>query len=195
MAKLILVRHGESTLNKENVYFGHLNPSLTSKGKEQLEILKNRLPTYDMIFSSPLERAISSAEIINHNKLIINTDDRLKELNFGIFEGLNYNKISSLYPVEVEKWLVSNISYKFINGESIYELSERVKSFVEEIKYTEKNYLLVTHFGVINAILSIYIAENLNNFWKFKCDLSSITLLEFNDGYPILKCFSLWYSK
>ena len=41
MAKLILVRHGESTLNKENVYFGHLNPSLTSKGKEQLEILKD----------------------------------------------------------------------------------------------------------------------------------------------------------
>lgn len=191
MAKVILVRHGESTLNEENVYFGHLNPSLTSKGKEQLENLKIKLPTYDMIFSSPLERAISSAEIINQNKLTINIDNRLAELNFGIFEGLNYNKISSLYPLEVEKWSVLNTSYKFINGESILELSERVKSFIDEIKYTEKTYLLVTHFGVINAILSIYIAENLNNFWKFKCNLSSITILEFHDGYPILKCFSL----
>jgi len=191
MAKLILIRHGESTLNKENIYFGHLNPPLTSDGKNQLKNLKQKIPAYDTIYSSPLKRALDSAKIINCHNLPINIDNRLEELNFGIFEGLSYNEISSLYPAEIEKWSTLNTEYKFINGESILELSERVKSFVEDIKHNEKTYLITTHFGVINAILAIYITENLNNFWKFKCQLSSITIIDFNDGYPILKSFSL----
>ena len=191
MAKLILIRHGESTLNKENVYFGHLNPSLTSAGEEQLINLKKNIPPYDTVYSSPLKRTLESTKIINYNNLSVNIDDRLKELNFGIFEGLSYSEISSLYPSEVVKWSDLNIDYKFINGESIAELAERVKSFVESIKDNKQTYLVITHFGVINAILSIYIAENLKNFWKFKCSLASITILEFNNGYPILEGFSL----
>lgn len=191
MAKLILVRHGESELNTENIFFGHLNPSLTSKGKHDLCELKSKLSNYDIVYCSPLKRTIETATLLNHQNSPIIFDDRLKEINFGIFEGLTYNEICQSYPLESKKWISLKSEYKFINGESLLDLSKRVQSFVEEIKNTDKTYLIITHSGVINVVLSIYLTENLNNFWKFKCKLASMTVLEFVDNYPVLEFFSL----
>lgn len=191
MAKLILIRHGESKLNTENKFFGHLNPSLTSKGTNDLYMLKNNIPNYDVIYSSPLNRAVETAKIINNKNLPINFEARLKEINFGIFEGLDYQEISYSYPLEVQNWISLRTNYRFINGESLVDLSNRVKSFIDEIKTIDKTFLIVTHSGVINVILSIYLTENLDNFWKFKCKLASMTVLDFSNNYPVLELFSL----
>ena len=190
MTKLILIRHGESTLNKEGVYFGTHDPSLTETGFEQLNLLINEVPDYDFIYSSPLRRAVESAEILNYKKLDTIYDSRLLELNFGDFEGLTYSEILKKYPNEAQKWKNEGISYKFPKGNSIPDLEKSIVSFVEEIKDSNKNFLLVTHFGVISSILSHYISDNITNFWKFKSDLASVTILEFHDSFPILRLFS-----
>lgn len=190
MAKIILIRHGESELNKDKVFFGWLNPFLTKYGEEQIKILADKIDSYDFIYSSPLKRAYLSAELVNYKKLEIFTDNRIKELNFGIFEGLTYDEIVKTYPEESKKWKSEGIDYFYKNGESIKELNNRVVSFIEEIKNNDKTYLIITHFGVINSILCYYISENINNFWKFKSDLASITTIEFIDGFPVLMNFS-----
>jgi alpha-ribazole phosphatase len=70
MGKLILVRHGESELNMENIFFGHLDPKLTEKGQGQAQKTKEILSNinYKEIYSSPLKRAVETAEIINIKK-------------------------------------------------------------------------------------------------------------------------------
>lgn len=190
MTKIILVRHGESELNKEKVFFGWLDPILTENGENSINSLSKKIPDYDFIYSSPLKRALSSAEILNHKKIEILVEERIKELNFGIFEGMNYNEIKNTYPEESEKWDIDGIHYLYKQGESITHLNNRVLSFIEEIKNTDKNYLIVTHFGVINSVLSHYISENISSFWKFKSDLATITIIEFHEGFPVLKMFS-----
>ncbi len=191
MTKLILLRHGESYLNKEGVYFGFTDSLLTKDGERQILKKINTIPSYDLIYSSPLMRALKSAQIINTNNLLIKTDERLKELNFGIFENKSYEEIQELHKSECDKWKSENISYTFPQGESINDLSNRVISFIEEIKNFNKNILIVTHYGVINSILCHYISNNIESFWKFKCSHSSITTIEFHDGFPILTSFSI----
>lgn len=191
MTKIILLRHGESFLNTEGVYFGFTDSPLTENGENQILKKSEFIPSYDLIYSSPLIRALKSSQIINKNNLIIKTDERLKELNFGIFENKSYKEIQESYKDECDKWEMENISYSFPKGESIYDLSERVISFVEEIKNSNKNILIVTHYGVINSILCHYISNNIESFWKFKCSHASITTVEFHGDFPILTSFSV----
>lgn len=96
MGKLILVRHGQTQMNVDGIFFGKLDPSLNETGKEQCkktrELLKNRYK-YDFIYSSDLKRAAETAEIVNYLDLPIKLDKRLEEIDFGIFEGLSYKEI------------------------------------------------------------------------------------------------------
>lgn len=68
MGKLILVRHGQTEMNAQSLYFGKLNPSLNHLGINQAYEAKNKLLNidYDIIYSSPLERARQTAEICNY---------------------------------------------------------------------------------------------------------------------------------
>lgn len=190
MAKILLVRHGESHLNSGKFFFGWLNPDLTEVGRIQAADLIGKIGHYDKIYASPLIRAYHSAEIINSKSLVIETDERLKEINFGIFEGLSYIEIVKKYPKEAKKWEKQGINYVYKKGESIQEFTGRVCQFIDEIKNTDETYLIVTHFGVINAILACYISNNLESFWKFKSSLGSVSVIEFDKGYPILTKFS-----
>ena len=95
MGKLILVRHGQTDMNVEGIYFGWLDPALNEKGREQGERAKEvlRKISYDNIYSSDLKRASETARLVNYLKKELVLDKRLRELNFGIFEGLSYEEI------------------------------------------------------------------------------------------------------
>ena len=95
MGKLILVRHGQTEMNAEGLYFGKLNPPLNDLGINQAYEAKNKLLNidYDKIYSSPLERAKQTAEICNYLDKDIIFDSNLEEINFGIFEGLTFKEI------------------------------------------------------------------------------------------------------
>lgn len=188
MGKLILVRHGQTDMNVEGIYFGWLDPSLNSRGKEQgekaKEIIKNI--SYDKIYSSDLKRAKETAEIINYlNKEII-LDKRLRELNFGIFEGLSYKEIKNRYPKECEESEKDWKNFNFINGESPKNIQKRAIEFVESLDLSVDN-MVVTHWGVINCILSWYFSNELESYWKYSVENGGICIIEFVDKFPILK--------
>lgn len=189
MGKIILVRHGESKLNVEGVYYGILNPGLTEKGKEQAkktrEILKNI--SYEKIYTSDLKRAIETAEIVNYKELEISIDEELRELNFGIFEGRSYEELLEKYPEELKKSQKNWENYNYITGESVLELQKRAINFIEKKIDLEKDTVLVTHWGVINTILSHYFSNGLESYWKFSVKNGGVVIIEFSEGYPILK--------
>ena len=84
MGKLILIRHGQTEMNAQNLYFGKLNPPLNELGIEQAYMAKEKLSNiaYDCIYSSPLERTRETAEICNYLDKEIIYDSRLEEINF-----------------------------------------------------------------------------------------------------------------
>ena len=188
MGKLIIVRHGQTQMNVEGIFFGKLDPGLNEMGRVQCkkacDILKKH--GYDAIYSSDLVRASETAELVNYLKLPIKFDKRLQEIDFGIFEGLSYKEIKEKYPVECEKSKNEWKTFDFVTGESLERLQSRAVEFVESLDKT-KNNLVVNRWGVINCILSWYFSEKLESYWKYSVENGGICIIEFADDFPILK--------
>ena len=187
MGKLILVRHGQTEMNAQSLYFGKLNPPLNDLGISQAYQAREKLLNidYDNIYSSPLERAKQTVEICNYLDKDIIYDSNLEEINFGIFEGLTFKEISEKYPVEVKKMKEDWKEYNYVTGESPKEMFQRAVSFLETLDYT-KNKLIVAHWGIINCIISYFISGNLDSYWKFKIQNASIVIFEGNFEFSYL---------
>ncbi|MCH8135920.1 MAG: histidine phosphatase family protein [Proteobacteria bacterium] len=149
MSKLLLVRHGNTTLNSAERFWGQTDVELSAAGIRQAEQLRDRLATQklDAIYTSNLSRAIVTAEIIaSRHQLDVITCAELREINFGYVEGLTFDEISRLYP-ELAKLLVNwSIRPRFPGGESIDDLNNRVRKFLARLeKHTaEETVLIVT---------------------------------------------------
>ena len=113
---------------------------------------------FDLIISSPLKRALQTAEIINASRNIpIITDERISERDFGEFEGKGRGDFDFY-----EFWSYKE-SKRYISAENIEDFFNRIYAFLNEIreKYEDKKVLLVTHAGVSIAI-KCYFSKNPN---------------------------------
>ena len=94
--ELYIVRHGETLWNREKRLQGREDIELSEKGREVARLTGEALMNtrIDKIFSSPLKRAYETACLIRNGRDIeIETDDRLRELSFGHFEGQNFSEL------------------------------------------------------------------------------------------------------
>ena len=187
MGKLILVRHGQTEMNAQKLYFGKLDPPLNDLGISQAYQAKEKLLDidYDIIYSSPLERAKQTAEICNYLDKDINYNSKLEEINFGIFEGLTFKEISEKYPDEVKKMEENWKDYNYITGESPKEMFQRAISFLETLDYS-KNNLVVAHWGIINCIISYFVSRSLETYWKFEIKNGAVVIFEGNFEFSYL---------
>lgn len=148
--KLYVVRHGETIWNVENRVQGITDIPLTDKGRLDATLQKDFVKSLDIdvVISSPLDRAIETAKILTDNKLPINTDDRIKERDWGMNEGADIDSVD-----RIDCWDVI-LNTRVQNIESIQDFMYRVSSFLEDIKvrYKDKKVLLVTHSAVIRVI-------------------------------------------
>ena len=147
---LYVVRHGETIWNLEGRVQGVSDIPLTDKGRENAAELKELVSSLniDVVISSPLKRAIETAKIITDNKLPINTDDRIKERDWGMNEGASLDIVD-----KVDCWDVI-LNTGVMNIEKLQDFMLRVSEFIEDIKvrYKDKNVLIVTHSAVIRVI-------------------------------------------
>ena len=179
---IIFVRHGETDMNKEGLYFGHLNPELNNTGRLQIEKTRKLLKYFEkdinVAISSDLVRCTETMEILKLNKKIKkNTDTDFREMNFGIFEGKSYNDILKEYPKEMKLAENDWQNFKIPNGESLNEVMNRVIEKLGKIikKYKNKKIIIITHAGVIRTVVSYYLYGNLNGYWKIKINNGSLT--------------------
>jgi len=147
---LYVVRHGQTIWNLEKRVQGITDIPLTDEGIKSADELKELVKTLniDVVISSPLSRARETAKILIDSKLPVNTDDRIKERDWGMNEGALID--------EVDRWDCWDVilNTKVQNIECIQDFMYRVSSFLEEIKikYKDKNVLVVTHSAVIRVI-------------------------------------------
>ena len=189
--KLIMVRHGESQANVKGIYSGWTDYDLTERGKEQAEkageYLKNI--NIDKIYSSPIKRALKTAQIISSqiNKDIKIIDD-LKEINFGIFDGKTHKEIIKVYKDEYENWVKNYIKHRISQGESLEDLYNRINNFINKLKKdnNDKTYLIVTHGGVIQVLITILLDLDIEKMWNFKIPTGAIVEVEYNEDFGIL---------
>ena len=106
--KIILVRHAECIGNISNRLSGRTNFNLTDNGIIQANKLAQRLNTkkIDIIYSSPLQRAIDTANIISkyNGNIKVEIDERLIEIDYGLCDGMSWDDINIQYPNIRKLW-------------------------------------------------------------------------------------------
>lgn len=146
--KYFLLRHGEAVINKKDILssWPEKNPSpLTKRGKKQIEILAKKLKKkkIDLIFSSDLLRSRQTAEIIDEELgLKTRYDKRLRENNFGIFNGKTAAEFREFFVDPAKRFWLSPPK-----GENYTEIRKRMWNFLKEIdkKYKNKIILIISH--------------------------------------------------
>lgn len=154
MAKIYIVRHGQTDYNKKELFQGQIDIPLNQTGLAQAHDAAEQLKDikFDAVYSSPLSRARETCEIILNNNAYdgkILFDKRLMERSFGICEGESakerFDKFGS--------WWDLSSPHVFEGGESIDDMFKRVHNFLNDIKGKYKgNILIVMHGGVGRAI-------------------------------------------
>ena len=160
--RVFLIRHGKTSGNAEKRYIGTTDEPITKEGMD--EIKKIKYPCADMIFSSPLKRAVQTAEIIWPGQKAIVIDE-LRETDFGRFEGKNYKELSK--DPEYQAWIDSGGTMSFPGGESPEQVKERALLSLKKVLESGNdatNIAIVTHGGIIMAILQHYFGGNIYDY-------------------------------
>lgn len=157
MAKLCLVRHGQTEWNITGKWQGHTDIPINETGKLQAyqasEELK-KIPL-DAIYTSDLRRAYVTAEIINLNHhLPIIRDARLREQNLGNWEGYFVKEIPALFPETWSKFETDPVHTRIDGGESVDDLANRISTVITEIcqNHTSLQQVLIVSHGLSLAV-------------------------------------------
>jgi probable phosphoglycerate mutase len=201
--KLILVRHCETYWNEERrVQGGDSDIELNDTGLEQARKLAAFLKNEPIaaILSSPLQRAIATAEIIaSHHQLPVEIDQGFRELKVGELEGMSISNLSTTFSQFLMQWWQDGGAMKLPNGESLVELQQRAWKAVERLLERHKTSpehnkdataVVVSHYFVILAIILKALNLPLDCFTEFKVDPGGVSILEFRDYGPRLVTFN-----
>lgn len=156
--KLIVVRHGETDLNKEDRLQGSKGPnvSLNESGRKQIIALRDSLLIEpEIIFASTLERTRETTAILNERFHVpVEFTPLLIERDFGSLSGKKRSEIDQQIVLDD---LEGHYDYHPYGGESVADVTERIQQFITALKSrSEEVIMLVTHRGVIRILYDLY---------------------------------------
>jgi len=173
MMELWLVRHGQSDWNSRGRWQGQAShaPGLTDIGRAQALAVREQLKGahYSAIYSSDLLRSRQTAELLAEPLgLTVTVEPRLREMNFGAWEGMLLDEIKAQYPGELAERERNPSRARAPNGESPREVEERVIPAVNEIanKHRGGSILIVSHSIPLAVIICHAQGISLDEIYK-----------------------------
>lgn len=180
--ELWLVRHGKTAWNLERKYQGHSDPDLLPGDATELSSLRAAISevSFSAVYCSDLRRCRSTLEYIRPDlQAAARFDSRLREMNFGAWEGRTYEQLK--HNPHYRNWIDSPQTIVPPGGESWAEFKNRILAFAEEIaEYyrshlvgqaeAEAPFLIVTHGGVISLLGTIL--KPGTDFWDAEYKIS-----------------------
>ncbi|HEX3107369.1 MAG TPA: histidine phosphatase family protein [Terriglobales bacterium] len=162
MKTIILIRHAETAMAGR--FCGHSDPELNATGEMQLaRIIEQVLPLgIDRIVSSDLRRASRTAQVIGQR---IGVDpefrQRLREIHFGLWEGMSWNEITACCPREAQAW-IAEFPSDAPQGEPYAELCVRVEMEFDYLLNTSADGVVavVTHRGPMRYALTKFFGRS-----------------------------------
>ena len=146
------IRHGQSVWNAENRWQGHSDVPLSELGRQQARYLQKALQgvNFDLVFCSDLMRAEETARLALPDAPRVQ-ERRLREMNFGDFEGLTRDEMSEEQRLFLADWLQDPIGLGTLpGGESLQQVRARVENWLEGLP-TQGRVAVFTHGGVIRC--------------------------------------------
>jgi probable phosphoglycerate mutase len=157
--QLLLVRHGETTWNRESRIQGHLDSPLTERGLAQAQAAAARLAReqIDALYSSDLGRAQETArQVAAATSLQVRLDGGLRERSFGILEGKTWDEIARDHPDDA-RLLAEDPSHAMPGGESLVQFRDRVTDALRRLarEVGAGTIAVVTHGGVLGVLYRV----------------------------------------
>jgi broad specificity phosphatase PhoE len=166
--RLLLARHGQTEWHSDNRYVSRTDIGLTEMGREQASTLARRAEQegVDLVLSSPLGRALETAKpAAAACNLEPQTDERLRELDFGGWEGRTLSEIRDKDPESVRRFEES-AEHGFPGGEPLQEGVDRVLGVFAELSrlYPGRTVLVVAHNTLIRLALCRMLGVELGQY-------------------------------
>lgn len=202
---IYLMRHGETFWNAKGLIQGSADIELTKYGVELAEktrdgFVKDNVK-FDKIFTSPLIRAVKTAEIINQCQNVeIIKDERIREMHFGDYEGKH---LDTLADHDMNVRYCFTIPSKFVptgDGETFEQVYARMLDFFEQevfpLEGKCENILIVCHGALTRTVLTYFKGMELDEFWSIRQPNCSVNLLSLKEGIiTVVKENMLYYEQ
>lgn len=190
MTTIILVRHGETDWNVEEIFRGRADVELNKAGIEQAELLAKYLEgvSVEAIYSSPLQRALKTAEIVaalHHMDAM--PSQELIDFDYGEWQGLSHDIVKERYKALYAEWLNSPHLAKMPKGESLDDVSRRATSLVNQvIAKHQGTVVLVSHRVIHKVMICALLGLDNSHFWNIRLDTCCITTFVYEKNKFVL---------
>ncbi len=188
MAKITLVRHGESLWNGERRIQGTQDPPLSARGLRQTDRLVARLAVEHpgrlaAVYTSPLRRAAETAErLAAQLRLPVVREPDLREMSLGKWEGLTVQEIQTAFPGSYERWLEDPAACPAPGGEGLPDFARRTARALTRMQeaHPGSDLLVVTHGGVVKALLCLVLGLDVRYLFRLKQDNTALSQIQFD---------------
>jgi broad specificity phosphatase PhoE len=191
MTEIILVRHGETEWNTSEIFRGRTDIDLNETGLRQAELLGKYLrdEKIDHIYSSPLKRAVKTAEAIaKHQKTGVNIVENLIDFDCGEWQGLTVEEVKEKDDVLYQDWLDTPEQMRIPGGETLEDVLNRAMPFVvgSVMKCREGTIALVSHRVVHKVLICALLKLDNSHFWDIRIDNGAITRFAYDGNHAVL---------
>ena len=181
MTNLLLIRHAETDMAGR--FCGHCDPELNERGRGQLPGLMNAISgeAIRRVYTSDLRRARQTAEAVaKHFGAELHVRPGLREIHFGLWEGLSWSEIEVRGPALARKWVKEYPNSTAPGGESFQQFEMRVRKEIAFLleKATQVPIAAVGHAGFIRVVLAACCKVSEREAWGRTKDYGSVVALE-----------------
>jgi len=190
---LYLLRHGQTEWNRETIFRGRKDIPLSGEGREQAKLTAEVFKKADIkkIFSSPLIRAMDTAEIVgsalDKKPEIV---EGLIDLDFGNWEGKPLEWVKEKYQEEYYMYKNHPENAVIPGGENLLDcfnrVGETISGIIKSIQEQEASIILVSHRVILKMAVLWLLGLGVSKFWKIQLDTCSITRFTIRDNMNII---------
>jgi alpha-ribazole phosphatase len=188
---VLVIRHGETDWNRELRVMGNAAVPLNEDGRAQCALAAELLRNFHVsrIVTSPLLRAVESAEILSKGLAVKVTEDRdLEEVRFGSWQGLTYEDIRS-DPV-YRAFMADPLTQTTPGGETILDVQRRGLTGLGRVEPGE-NVLFVSHGDIIRTALCHFLSVPVTEFRRVRVDNCGVSAVSVRGGHAEVRFVNL----
>jgi broad specificity phosphatase PhoE len=193
ITSLYLVRHGHTRATELGLLYSDPKIEISEKGISQAQAAAKYVAAIKpqiLLCGAAVRVTQSSQPVEEETGLKAQTIKGFEEWQVGDWEGRTYLDIKKNDPEQYHNWCADPIENAPPNGESIAQLSERIKENLIELtansEFEGKTIAMITHSGIIRSIIVYALGMPIRNFWRLSIPTGSITRIDFSKNFATM---------